>query len=196
MSNAGEVVFWTPAGVMVLAAVGVLWAPVGALICLLTARFKNLPPGSYAVAGAKYSSLLFFPWFYLLMRMLTNNSLPMMVPFSGYLIIYAVWGFYIISCAFLFFGSIVDMLILHQHSLAQSSAAIVLAGVSLPICAYTLYRSVGTLKGKYFMDKESGQPSRDLPDGSYLQPTIELIGWSIVILVIVTIVGLLGFVGT
>lgn len=196
MSNAGEIVFWTPVGVIVLAAVGVLWAPVGALICLITARFKNLPPRSYAVAGAKHSSLLLLPWFYLLMRMLSNNSLSMMVPFAGYLIIYAIWGFYVITWAFLFFGSIVDMLILHQHSLAQSSAAIILAGVSLPISAYALYRSVGELKRKYFADKESSQYSGDLPDGAYLQPFIELIGLSLVTLVIVTIVGLLGFVGT
>ena len=71
---------------------GVLLSPFAALICYLRARSMGLSPGYYARIGALYSSLLFLPWIYLIVRMF-NKTVPNILIGIGYFVLYAVWFF-------------------------------------------------------------------------------------------------------
>ncbi len=85
-----------PAFIVLSMPFGVLFAPFAALICYIRASSIGLPPGHYARIGALYSTLLFFPWIYLIVRMF-NKSLPNLLIGIGYCVLYTAW----------FFGSIV-----------------------------------------------------------------------------------------
>ena len=45
------------------------WAPFAAWICARSARKKGLDVRRHAIAGALYSTLMFLPWVYLILRM-------------------------------------------------------------------------------------------------------------------------------
>lgn len=101
-----------------IALAGLLWAPFGALICARTARNKGLPVGRYAVAGAVFSVLYFFPWLYLSSRMndrYLENSLIR-------------WAYFVLYVMFWLFGVIVFGLFMlafdfpSEESIALSNA--------------------------------------------------------------------------
>lgn len=52
-----------------LAIVGLLWAPFGALTCMIVAKTKGRDQSKYAIAGALHSFMLLLPWIYLLLLM-------------------------------------------------------------------------------------------------------------------------------
>ena len=91
LESIGEVFLWIPVSVLLLALLGLLWAPVAALICVLVARFRKLDGESYGAAGAKHSILLVLPWVYLLVRMLFGRSLPVFFVAPVYVVIYSIW---------------------------------------------------------------------------------------------------------
>ncbi len=73
-----------------------MWAPFAALITVAVARRRQLtePTGpsnhqAYARAGALYSALLFFPWLYLLARLL-GRPVPTPIVGASYAVLYAV----------------------------------------------------------------------------------------------------------
>ena len=57
-----------------MAVLGVVWAPVGAIICRVIASKLGLNPRRYTMLGGVYSLLLFFPWLYLVLRMLERRA--------------------------------------------------------------------------------------------------------------------------
>lgn len=71
---------------------GLLLSPFAALICYVRARSMGLPSGYYARIGALYSSLLFLPLIYLIVRMF-NKTVPNILIGIGYFVLYAVWFF-------------------------------------------------------------------------------------------------------
>ena len=74
-----------------LALFGVVWTPVGAIICAVIARSKGLSPGRYAMIGALYSVLSFLPWVYLVFRML-NGRISNLAIRLVYIVLYGmVW---------------------------------------------------------------------------------------------------------
>lgn len=88
--------------VMLLVAVlGLLWAPFAALSCAFIAGKRGLSARRYAVAGAIYSILFLLPWFYLLAELL-NRRLPGFLIRLGYAVLYIGWIVGIIGLAFLF----------------------------------------------------------------------------------------------
>ena len=58
---------------LLLAPLGVIWTPAATVICGVIARKRGLNPIRYAMIGGVYSALLFFPWLYLLLRMLERR---------------------------------------------------------------------------------------------------------------------------
>lgn len=88
----------TPMFIVVSMPFGVLLAPFAALICYMKARSMGLPPGHYARIGALYSTILFLPWIYLIVRMF-NKTVPNILIGIGYFVLYAMW----------FFGSVLVM---------------------------------------------------------------------------------------
>ena len=77
---------------VLLAALGLLWAPFGALICALTAKSRGLSIRSHAIAGAVYSILFLVPWFYL-WAWQRNRPLSAFTSGSGYFLLYGLWIF-------------------------------------------------------------------------------------------------------
>ena len=71
---------------------GVLLSPFAALICYVRARSMGLSPGYYARIGALYSTILFLPWIYLIVRMF-GKTVPNILIGIGYFVLYAVWFF-------------------------------------------------------------------------------------------------------
>ena len=84
----GSIFFAIVFAVPVLA-VGLLWAPFAALICWRVANSKGLKGRRYAVAGAAYSILYFFPWVYLVAR-LYDRTFPRILVRGVYVILYCV----------------------------------------------------------------------------------------------------------
>lgn len=85
-------IIFTPVIIVLSMYLGVLFAPFAALICYVRARSMGLSPGHYTRTGALYSSLLFLPWIYLIVRM-HNKTIPSILIGIGYFILYAVWFF-------------------------------------------------------------------------------------------------------
>ena len=83
-------------GVLLLAPLGVAWAPFAAAICWLIARLRKLDGGPYAAAGAKSSALLFLPFFHVLARSL-GVSLPVVAVRGTYWILYEAWALWIVA---------------------------------------------------------------------------------------------------
>ena len=85
-------VVMVPVGIVLSMPLGVLLSPLAALICYSRARSIGLPPGYYARIGALYSTILFLPWIYLIVRMF-GKTVPSILIGIGYFILYAVWFF-------------------------------------------------------------------------------------------------------
>ena len=80
----------TPIIIVLSMPLGVLFAPFAALICYIRARLMGLPPGRYARIGALYSTILLFPWIYLIVRMF-NKTVPNFLIGIGYFVLYTMW---------------------------------------------------------------------------------------------------------
>ena len=70
-------------------ALGLLWAPFGALVCARMAQSRGLNRRRYAVAGAVYSILFLWPWIYLIARM-HNKGVPGLPVRAAYIILYCI----------------------------------------------------------------------------------------------------------
>ena len=81
----------TPMIVVLSMPLGVLLSPFAALICYLRARSMGLPPGYYARIGALYSTILFLPWIYLIVRMF-GKTVPNILIGMGYFVLYTMWA--------------------------------------------------------------------------------------------------------
>ena len=76
--------------VLLIAMLGVMWAPFGAVICGGTAKIKQLPVLKFAIAGALSSLFLFLPWFYLITRM-AGKHFPRLLVVLSYIAVYSSW---------------------------------------------------------------------------------------------------------
>ena len=194
LESIGAISFWIPVAVVLLAVLGLLWAPPAALTCMLAARFRKLEGESYAAAGAQHSMLLVLPWVYLLVRLLSGRALPVFIVAPVYILVYAIWFiFYIVGFNVgVLIASIVDVLVAHSQPFARVALVFVVSSVMLPINVYTWRMSIGNLRHRYALDKEHPrQPAASVPDGDYLAPFIWLIAWSIVVLFIIIVAAFL-----
>ena len=195
----GEVMFWIPVAVLLLAIVGLLWAPVAALTCLLAVHFRRLSDESYGAAGAKQSILLVLPWIYLMVRLMFGRSIPTPLVGAVYVLIYAFW---LIVYILVFnigglLASVLDMLVTRSESLTTMAIFFVALSVMLPGNILTWRSSLRSLRRRYASDKNSACKSPPVvPHGDYMTPFVWLIVWSIVILVITIVGALFGYVGT
>ena len=80
-----------PIIIVLLMPLGVLLSPFAALICYLRAHSMGLPPGYYARIGALYSTILFLPWIYLIVRMF-GKTVPNILIGMGYFVLYTMWA--------------------------------------------------------------------------------------------------------
>ena len=73
---------------LIISGIGLLWAPLGAHICARIAHNRGLPVKRYAVAGAAYSILFFFPWVCFVMQM-RNKTVWKPAIWAAYALTYA-----------------------------------------------------------------------------------------------------------
>ena len=78
-----------PLALLTMPALGLLWAPFAALVCSRAARARGLETRRYALAGAIYSILFFWPWVYLILRMY-NKHIPGCIIRIVYILTYGV----------------------------------------------------------------------------------------------------------
>ena len=69
---------------------GLPWAPIASFICARIARRRGLDVRAYAIAGAVYSILLFWPWVYLVTRM-TDRTIPPAFVRMFYFFVFGIW---------------------------------------------------------------------------------------------------------
>ena len=84
---------------IVLGAVGIVWAPFGALICARIADTNTMNWRTRAVVGALYSASGFVPWLLLFTRMQGKDIYPPVI-ILGYGALFAAW---LLGLAFLLF---------------------------------------------------------------------------------------------
>ena len=101
----GVAFLWITGGVLLLAPLGLLWAPFAAGICGLIAHVRKQDRGAYAAAGAKSSALLLLPFFHVLARSL-GASLPVVVVRGTFGVLYATWALWIVSEVFAFVSTV------------------------------------------------------------------------------------------
>ncbi len=122
-----NVLMWTIMGGILLAVLGLLFAPVAGTICSLIAWIKRYPRiGSYWGTGAWYSILLIAPWVYLVIRMAGFRPSDVLVRI-WYAIFFGYWSLCVLSL----FGASVQQLVVEE----QPEATILLAasGVALAV---------------------------------------------------------------
>ena len=197
LGNIGEILFLIPVSILAMAFLGLLWSPFAALTCGLIAQYREKEFMSYAKAGAKCSSLLLLPWFYLLVRLAFGKSLPTFVVISAYVLIYAVWIYFVVLSVGGLLISIIDLLVIRTYSFQINMLAVIVFGVISPFNIHTFIASMNRLRRKHVLDsRDSGRTSTSVPDGVYLEPFAWLIGWSIAILFATVLLGLLAFTET
>ncbi len=190
-----EPLFWTliwiHISVLLLMALGLGLALPAALLRAVVARFKNLPVGMYAAAGAKYSALLVLRYLYLLATMLIGkSSFPRLVVGSAYALLYTVWLTIVITNAFLLFIFVSDIFVYHRYAFGFFATFAILFAILLPINMYSWGKSIN---GLYRFSMAGHTTTSALSSGRYLEPFILLILWSVLISGIWFLAALLGF---
>ena len=82
-------------GVLLLAPLGLFWAPFAAGICGLIAKARKLDGGLYASAGAKASIQLLLPFFYVLARSM-GWSIPSAAVRVTYVVLFQAWAVWVL----------------------------------------------------------------------------------------------------
>ena len=82
-------VTFPPLIVLIGLVIGWIWAPFAALVCGHVARARGLEARKFAAVGALYSTLFFWPWVYLVLRM-HGRTVPTPMIRGAYIVLYAV----------------------------------------------------------------------------------------------------------
>ncbi len=176
---------------------GALLSPFAALTCALRARSMGLSAGRYAAIGALYSTLLFLPFCYLVLRMYDKTVSSAFVR-AGYFILYTVWFLTSIvgtSVAAFFTGltafgtdhSAGTVAALGGDPLVVPTAvgAAVFCTLIILLCANTA-AWILSMTGLVRFHKNSAQNSGILPHRAYIMPFAYALGW-----IIAGVIGLL-----
>ena len=143
---------------------GLAWSPIGAGLCALAARKNGLSAGRFAVAGAIYSSLLFLPWVYILLRILGRVPSASLLRL-GFVLAYGTWILGPLAFA------LTEWLIVEEMAFA----------VLLPINAVTLVMSMTALTRRRKTWTVTRCVAIDtLPDLACIQPFALLLFWLVV----------------
>ena len=158
-------------GVLVVLAspvLGLIWAPFAAWLCARAARARRLDSRKFAVAGAVYSILLFWPWVYLILR-IRGKRVPGRAVHVVYIILYSiVWPASGLTIMFATLGS---------------SRWFVMVCLALVLCnVVTWFISHRRLAGWHRRHGRSMPNEADevLPNRAYIMPFAYTLGWVLV----------------
>ena len=152
---------------IVLAAplLGVVWAPFAAWLCGRSARARGLDSRKFAVAGAIYSALLFWPSIYLLLRIRGKRVSGRAVHAVYFLLYGMVWP---ASCVAVMFATL------------GTPRWFVMLGLSLGLCNavtwFVSHRRLARWHGRRRIPQADGM-DEILPDRAYLTPFALTLGW-------------------
>ena len=186
------VMLWLPA-------IGIVWTPFAAVTTAIVAKNRGLvalpsgpSAGDYARAGALYSALLFFPWIYLIARIL-DRPLPVLIVIVAYTAIYLVGIASLVTSAVLAVAG--ASIVLQVASGAQVGLVVGAKGIAVMgslgglsavlagVGSYLLFKSSKAMLRKHAESRRLPPPP--LPDTAYLQP----IAWMMAVFAGVTALG-------
>ncbi len=149
-------VFWGPIYVMMYLMImiaGALWSPFAAVITMAIARQRGLHPYRYAAIGMAYSALFLLPWIYLVIRMY-DRSVPNLLVYLVYMILYGAWILIIMGVAIFGFG---------PAALALFNFIVLVMSICLMACKNTpdMYKNPNTVRD---------QTKAIVPDFIYILP--------------------------
>ena len=144
---------------------GVLWAPFAALTCARVARSRGLDRRKYALAGAVYSILFFWPWVYLVTR-LYGRKIPGPVIRGAYVLLYGViWPSSALSFIPLAFS---------PQPFGVVSVFLLMLSIGTWLISFRGFNWSG-INGKGHVRTD---PSDEvMPDSSYVMPFAYVFGW-------------------
>ena len=147
---------------------GWIWAPFAALVCARVARSQGLDSRRFAAAGAIYSTLFFWPWVYLLLRM-HGRSVPAPVIRGAYIVLYAViWPATVLA----FFPAALVL----PHPFWVVSPLLMLVNA---VTWFLSRRKLSNSHQRY--GHVHGDPSEDvLPNRAYIMPFAHAFAWVLV----------------
>ena len=167
-----------------LAIIGPLWAPFGALACGMIARKKGLVSWRYALSGAIYSILFFWPWVYLVVRMY-DRELPRFLIRLFYSLLYVTWlsaaGFMVVS-AFYFFPGWDYVLAVSNPSVSLSYSLLVVGVAGVILWFASLNRLLLRHDADSLMDNNLRAVT--MPHIDYMKPAAYTLAWLLVALVV------------
>lgn len=150
-------------------ALGLLWAPFGAVVCALIAKRRGINPLRRAIASVAYSVLLLAPWIYLAART-AGVSIPKPFAALAYVPVYWAW----LHGPALYAYDSLDEGILYRclwalNLLTMLASLLMMAPIKR---INPFYRGAG-----------NAPPRRDaLPNFVFAMPFAWLVGWSAVLL--------------
>ena len=196
--NAGEILFWVPIAVLIMTAIGLIWALPAAVICRFVADSRALDGSSFGGPGARYSALLVLPWISFLVKLIVGKSpFPVFAVVAVYVLLYLVWLITIVLILLGLVTYVVDVVAGSTSSFGTTVFSIVLLAVVLLLSTLSWTTSLKDMSRlKKISNHAVDDGSKSLLEDAYLQPFGWLIAWSFVTVVAVGLTGLLGFVGT
>lgn len=168
--------------VLLVALLGMAWAPFAALICALVARTRGLSPYRYAVAGAMYSSLFLLPWVYLVTSMY-GRTIPVILVRLTYVLLYGVWlcGSVLYTAVFTVFDLVPD--IYSQDQIRTLLISLLFNSLTLIVSLRLLiYKS-----SRRSLDYGDSSEQDMLPGLIYILPFVCLLVWTVAPLAILQI---------
>ena len=174
---------------------GIIWSPIGALICGTMARRRGLSAGKYARAAWSYSAQFLIPWTYLI-TVLHGNPTSWEFSRRDYILIYALWA----GVALGTFGALVDLSsradFAYYNQAGQVSLEMRLAALLIAFAAnvFLFQKTLRDLRRKRREDRHAAEkpqnpraryapPSYALPHKAYTRPfSMALLGSSLIAL--------------
>ena len=145
---------------------GILFSPIGALVCGLLAarRFRGRKVWRYVGVGAVHSALFLFPWIYTVCR-LAGWSPPRSLAALAYIIVYSAW----------LVGSILGVWFLFCVGWSRDALFLRLEDYRVPLSLLQLLTWLGSLTWLYIHPHVVMEVRSRLV---YHQPFILLAGWT------------------
>ena len=163
---------------LVLLVLGILWVPIGGLICGLIARKRGLDVKPWVYIGAVSSALLFVPWFYAVARV-SGLRVSRFLTTAAYAALYSAWlagpiGFMLVVV--IAYPLMVKLQEGHDIDYIKYPVFFMVWIVLAIVNLWTWFNSQRALRRSH----RTGTPELD---GAYLKPWILVITWYVVIFV-------------
>ncbi len=139
---------------------GLLFAPLGSLICALVAKSKGWSVRRFAVMGAAYSAAMLLPWVYLVLRMYGRTTSSFLIGMS-YFGVFGIWPVSLLTITMIFMG---------EEDVSQLWALwLILSGLAM-LASFVLLVVVAPSRSDNFSLRQSTSQYNVIPHPLYVLP--------------------------